>query len=252
MYNISANTIFTGKTVIYLPTCHSTNDYASNLLSEGDPIEGTLIVTSNQTAGKGQRGNVWEAESGKNLTFSLILQPSFLPLSKQFYLNIITSLAVRDTVDYFLKTSLTVKWPNDIYLTNKKIAGILIQNSLKKNIINYSIIGVGININQEVFSDKKAISMKNYASSELSLTDILTFFLEKMEAYYLKLRALKLEELSILYISGLFRYNELNSFKAKGVEFTGKIKGIDEIGRLLIESNGKISSFNFKEVEFLD
>ncbi len=252
MYNISANTIFTGKTIICLPTCHSTNDHASNLLSEGNPIEGTLIITPNQTAGKGQRGRSWEAESGKNLTFSLIYRPTFLPISQQFYLNIITSLAVRDTLAYFLKTEVKVKWPNDIYLTNKKICGILIQNSLKKSTITGSIIGIGINVNQETFSDKKAISMINYAGTEFSVNELLNYFLSKMEVYYLKLREMKLEELTDLYISNLYRYNELNYFKTMGVEFRGKITGIDKIGRLQIESDEKTKLFDFKEVEFLN
>lgn len=252
MYNISANTIFTGKTIINLPTCHSTNEYASQLLSEVKVMEGTLIITPNQTAGKGQRNSVWEAEPGQNLTFSLIFNPSFLPIDKQFYLNIISSMAVRDTLEHFLMTAVKVKWPNDIYLLNNKISGILIQNSIKGSVINNSIIGVGINVNQTQFNDKKAISMKIYHKTSFSLEEVLNFFLEKMEAYYLILRALKFEALEKNYLNNLFRFDERNHFKANKVVIEGKIKGIDELGRLIIESEGKIAAFNFKEVEFLD
>ncbi len=251
MYNISANTIFTGKSLVSLPTCHSTNDYASSLLSEGNPLEGTLIITPEQTAGKGQRGNTWEAEAGKNLTFSLIFKPSFLKVTHQFHLNIISSLAVRATVSYFLQTEVKVKWPNDIYLNNKKIAGILIQNSIKKDSIGFSIIGIGLNVNQETFSDKKAISLKNFSSQEFNINAILNNLLENLEAYYMKLRSGQLKELSEEYKSNLFRLEEECSYEAEGISFQGKITGIDESGRLIILSGNERRVFSFKEVEFL-
>lgn len=251
MYNISANTIFTGKTLVYLPTCHSTNDHANHLLSTENPIEGTLVITPDQTAGKGQRGNTWESESGKNLTFSLILRPSFLKIAHQFYLNILSSLAVRVTISQFLQTEVKVKWPNDIYLNNKKISGILIQNIIKKDIIGTTIIGIGLNVNQEVFSDKKAISMKNYTEGEYAIGNVLNLLLENLEAYYIKLRSGKLKELYEEYRSHLFRLEEDHTFKSKEELFHGKIIGLDESGRLIIQSGDQQRVFSFKEVEFL-
>jgi BirA family transcriptional regulator, biotin operon repressor / biotin---[acetyl-CoA-carboxylase] ligase len=250
LYNISANTIFTGKTQIYLPTCHSTNEYACNLLTNENPLEGTLIITHVQTAGKGQRGSSWEAEPGKNLTFSLIFKPFFLSIDRQFYLNIIISLAVRDTVAEFLQTSLKIKWPNDIYLNNKKIAGILIQNSLQKNHLINSVVGIGLNVNQELFSDKKAISMMNHAGKELPLETILAVLLEKIEANYLKLKTGDQTTLMQRYLSHLFRYNEQHSFLSQGNSFLGIIEGIEESGRLIIQTESDRKTFDFKEVEF--
>jgi BirA family biotin operon repressor/biotin-[acetyl-CoA-carboxylase] ligase len=252
LYNISANTIFTGKTLVYLPTCHSTNEYASRLLTEGNPIEGTLIITPKQTAGKGQRGNSWEAEEGKNLTFSLIFRPSFLKVQNQFHLNIMSALAVRDTVAYFLQNDLKVKWPNDIYLDNKKIAGILIQNTIKKDTIGSTIIGIGLNVNQEVFSDKKAISMKGFIRIEYSTSEVLNKLLENMEAYYLKLLRLQFEELTQCYLTHLFRFNEAHLFKSENESFTGTITGLDDNGRLIISTEKGLRAFSFKEVEFLN
>jgi BirA family biotin operon repressor/biotin-[acetyl-CoA-carboxylase] ligase len=251
LYNISANTIFTGKTLVYLPTCHSTNDYAGRLLSEENPIEGTLVITPEQTAGKGQRGNSWEAEFNKNLTFSLIFKPLFLSVSHQFYLNIISSLAVRDTVANLLQTEVKVKWPNDIYLDNKKIAGILIQNSIKKNHIGSTVIGIGLNVNQDLFQDRKAISMKNYFKEEISIDQVLNLLLEKIEAYYLKLRDNKLEELYQNYLANLYRFNELHDFKSDNTCFSGTITGLDENGRLIIKVKEETRAFSFKEVEFV-
>jgi len=251
LYNISANTIFTGKYLIYLSTCHSTNDYAAQLLSDGQPAEGTLIITPEQTAGKGQRGNKWEAEAGKNLTFSLILKPGFLSLSDQFYLNMISSLAVRDTAAEFLQTSLKVKWPNDIYLNDKKIAGILIQNSIQKNSLSATIIGIGLNVNQTVFSDKKAFSLQNYSGKEHPVEHVLEVLLEKLEANYLQLRAGKREALAERYKNHLFRLNEKHFFRTSGKTFEGIITGVDESGRLIIRSGEELLSFGFKEVEFV-
>jgi BirA family biotin operon repressor/biotin-[acetyl-CoA-carboxylase] ligase len=252
LYNISANTIFTGKSLVYLPTCHSTNEYAHVLLAEENPIEGTLIITPKQTAGRGQRGNTWEAEEGKNLTFSLIFKPSFLKVQQQFYLNIVSSLAVRDTVSYFLEKDLKVKWPNDIYLDNKKIAGILIQNTLKKDSIGSTIIGIGLNVNQESFSDKKAISMKGFNGIEYSTNEVLNKLLEHIEAYYLKLRELRFTELNQSYLSHLFRFNEEHFFKTEQETFLGTISGLGEDGRLIINTEKGLQLFSFKEIEFMN
>lgn len=251
MYNISANTIFKGKTLVYLPTCHSTNDYASRFLAEENPLEGTLVITPEQTAGKGQRGNRWESQAGTNLTFSLIYKPSFLKLGHQFYLNIISSLAVRDTVAQFLQTDVKVKWPNDIYLNNNKISGILIQNTVKGHVLGFSVIGIGLNVNQEVFSDKKAISMKKYSSKEYSVEEVLKVLLQNLDIYYAKLQSNRLDELYQTYKTHLYRFEEEHSFRANEGIFTGKITSIDETGRLIILSEGQLKVFSFKEVEFL-
>ncbi len=251
MYNISANTIFTGKTLVYLPTCHSTNEHAISMLANENPLEGTVVITSEQTAGKGQRGSSWEAQPGQNLTFSLIYKPGFLSISHQFYLNVISSLAVRDTVAEFLHSDVKVKWPNDIYLTDKKIAGILIQNSLKKNNFSTSVIGIGLNVNQTAFSDKKAISMANYSGKSQSLEKVLNFLLEKIEQYYLMLRENRKEELFTLYNNHLYRLNENHVYKTDSGSFEGIITGVDENGRLLIKTAEEVRIFNFKEVAFV-
>jgi BirA family biotin operon repressor/biotin-[acetyl-CoA-carboxylase] ligase len=113
MYKILANTIFLGKDVLFLPECHSTNDIALQRIRQGNAKEGSIIICEHQTQGKGQRGNTWEAEKGSNLTFSLVLQPDFLDLSEQFYLNMMVSNAIRRLLHDYVP-SLKVKWPNDL------------------------------------------------------------------------------------------------------------------------------------------
>ena len=143
-----------------LPSCRSTNQVASDLLSVKKPNEGLVVLTRNQTEGRGQRGSHWESEPGKNLTFSTILKPTFLPISRIFDLTIVASLAiVRSLADFGLE-SCKIKWPNDIYCRDAKIAGILIENAVRANQIEWAIVGIGLNVNQTKFLTADATSTK--------------------------------------------------------------------------------------------
>ena len=161
-------------TIELLETLKSTNHYLDNL--EPTPAEGRVIMTTNQTGGVGQQGNVWESEAGKNLTFSLLLKPTFLPIASRFMLTKAISIAILD----FLKQELPdqevyIKWPNDIYFKNKKIAGILIKNEIKGMMMGTSIIGIGLNVNQESFDENlpNPISMKMITGKDYDLEFIL-------------------------------------------------------------------------------
>lgn len=251
MYNITANTVFTGKSQVFLPTCHSTNEYAQSLVEQQAPEEGSLIITPNQTKGKGQFGASWEAEKGKNLTFSLIMYPFFLPLHQQFYLSIITALAVRKTLFLFLKRPITVKWPNDIYLNDSKMAGILLQTTVRSDKFSSAIIGVGINVNQVVFSDKKAVSMANVIGEEFSLEVLLSSFLEHFECYYLLLKTNALRRLMDEYHSFLYRIDVSALYNIKGEEVSGILRGVNERGELLVEIANTMKTFDLKEISFI-
>jgi BirA family biotin operon repressor/biotin-[acetyl-CoA-carboxylase] ligase len=249
LYNIPANTLFIGKPLIYLPTCHSTNDTAGEMLNQ--PLhEGSVIITSHQTAGKGQRGNSWEAEPDKNLTFSLILKPHILAVSQQFFLNIITSLAVHGVLTKYLGNKVRIKWPNDIFFEDYKIGGILIQNFIKKNGIETSIIGIGLNVNQKAFIEKRATSMNLVTGKEMDLQKILNELFMGLEQEYLVLKASGFEKLEKEYLSKLYWLNEEHVFRGTDL-FKGRIMGIDDIGRLKVEVSGGIKTFNFKEIEFI-
>lgn len=254
MYKIQPNTLFTGKTIKYLPVCHSTNDIAAEIIqSETNVFEGMVIITDNQTAGRGQRGNVWEASVGENLTFSLILKPSFLKASEQFKLNVAVSLGVLDCLSEYIDEDLKVKWSNDIYFQNHKMGGILIENTLQGYQIGHSVIGIGLNINQTHFPVINATSLKNVTKNPLKydLSEILSKLLESLEKNYLTIKNGDYEMLKSRYLSNLFRMNENHHFRKNGQLFLGKITGINESGQLGIETDGLVEYFGFKEVEFV-
>ena len=254
MYNIQPNTLFTGKLINYLPSCHSTNDIAVQMIqSENMVFEGTVIITDNQTAGRGQRGNIWEACTGENLTFSLILKPNFLKASDQFQLNVAVSMGVLDFLSEFIDENLKVKWSNDIYVGDKKMGGILIENSLQGYQIGHSIIGIGLNINQTEFSNERATSLRKITQNPLKydLSELLKKLLENIEINYLKIKSRQYESLKVGYLSNLFRFEEYHYFKKNGQQFLGRITGIDETGKLGIETDGNVIYFDFKEVEFV-
>ena len=254
MYNIQPNTLFTGKLIKYLSTCHSTNDIAVQMIqSENMVFEGTVIITDNQTAGRGQRGNSWEANTGENLTFSLILKPYFLKASDQFQLNVAVSMGVLDFLSEFIDENLKVKWSNDIYFRDKKMGGILIENSLKGYHIGQSIIGIGLNINQIEFSNERATSLRKITQNPLKydLSNLLSKLLENIEKNYLKIKNNVYESLKNRYLSNLFRFEEYHYFRRNGQQFLGKIIGIDETGKLGIETDGNVIYFDFKDVEFV-
>jgi BirA family biotin operon repressor/biotin-[acetyl-CoA-carboxylase] ligase len=216
-------------------------------------FEGTVIITDNQTAGRGQRGNSWEASAGENLTFSLILKPHFLKASDQFQLNVAVSMGVFDFLSEFIDENLKVKWSNDIYFGDKKMGGILIENSLKGYYIGQSIIGIGLNINQIEFSNERATSLRKITQNPLKydLPDLLKKLLENIEKNYLKIKNNVYESLKNRYLSNLFRFEEHHYFRRNRQQFLGKIIGIDETGKLGIETDGNVIYFDFKEVEFV-
>jgi len=250
LYNIAANTLFIGKPLIYLPTCHSTNDIAREIASGAEGHEGTTVITSEQTAGKGQRGNKWEAEAGKNITLSVILKPKGLLIANQFSLNISISLAVCEVLTNYLSKKVKIKWPNDIFFEDYKLSGILIENSVRGQFIETAIIGIGININQEKFNEPKAISIKTLLGFEVSVEEVCISLLEQIESNYLCLHQ-KEDALKEKYLNALYRLNEERLFRAGGIEFNGSISGIDEAGRLIIKTDNGNRTFQFKEVQYI-
>ncbi len=255
MYNIQPKTSFCGKNLKYLPTCHSTNDELLKMIHSSSSFvtEGAIVVTDFQTAGRGQRGNVWESNPGENMIFSIVLQPVFLQALQQFQLNMVVSLALHDFLIVLLGHDLKIKWPNDVYYKNQKIAGILIENVLLGNKINYSVIGIGLNVNQTNFQNTNANSLRLITGQpfEYTLPDLLSQLLEHIENRYLQLKNGKVQSLKSDYLGILFRFNTTSFFKDEKGEFEGKIIDIDEFGRLIVETNFENKIYNFKEIQFL-
>ncbi|MDQ3393957.1 MAG: biotin--[acetyl-CoA-carboxylase] ligase [Bacteroidota bacterium] len=250
MHKIFTNTIFLGKSVIYLPSCHSTNDIAASIISKKAVSEGAIIITDNQTAGKGQRGNTWEAEEGKNLTVSIILKPHFLDISEQFFLNIIISLAIHDLFSQYINHGLSIKWPNDIFFYDNKLGGILIENTIKNNQLEHVVVGIGLNINQLIFKNKAAISLANICGQQFDLQELMSLLLETVEKRYFQLKKDAKQNIHKDYLQVMYWINEKRTFMA-GDSFEGEIKGIDAVGRLMIQENQNIRYFNNKEVSFV-
>ena len=250
MYKIPAITLFLGKNLKFVPECQSTNDLMQQMCQTEQPSEGSLIITANQVAGRGQRGNSWETEPGRNLTFSLFLRPTFLPVTSQFLLNIFISLAISDFLSNETAKKVQIKWPNDLLLEEKKVCGVLIENQLIGQKLSGSIIGIGLNVNQQRFSIPRATSMSLATGAEWDLQYALDNLLNCLESRYLQLREGKSAALKAEYLERLFRINQEYSFTRNTGPFTGMITGIDDIGRLRIAVDGADQSYDVQEIKF--
>jgi len=251
LYKIPANTLFLGKNLFFVPECHSTNTLLADLAQKTNPIEGTLLITAKQTKGRGQRGNGWEAEPNQNLTFSFLVKPSFLAVADQFKLTMTVSLAVADYLCDRNLDSVKIKWPNDVMVNGKKISGILIENTLSGSQLQQCVVGIGLNVNQTVFSIESATSMKLITDDEFALDYELNFLLEKLEGRYLQLRAGKFAELERNYLDMLYWKGEEHLFLVGGDTRMGAIEGVDRIGKLKVRMGDETHFFGLKEIQFI-
>lgn len=250
------NTLFVGKFVYHFESLPSTNAFAQELVSKSKPSEGTVISASFQTEGRGQLGSRWESAAAENIMLSIVFYPTFLMPYEQFELNRIIALAVRDTLQIYVTTSVKIKWPNDIYVNEKKICGILIQNTLQTNGIQSSIVGIGINVNQLNFSEEasKATSVILQTKQKHDLVPIQENLCQNIEARYLQLKTRKFAPIHKDYLLHLYRFEEWHIYKrvCDNHTFKGKIIDINNEGCLeILFENNEIESFNLKEVQFL-
>jgi BirA family transcriptional regulator, biotin operon repressor / biotin---[acetyl-CoA-carboxylase] ligase len=251
MYKILANTIFLGKDVLFLPECHSTNDEAMDRIRTGMAKEGSIVITDYQYRGKGQRGNVWETQAGKNLTFSLVLQPKFLDVSEQFYLNMMVSNSIMKLLQDYLP-DMKVKWPNDLVVERKgKIGGILIENIVGSSGWEFAIVGIGLNINQNQFGVGTATSLAKLTGNHFDLRELFRMLIAMIEQSYIHLKKGKRAEIKRDYLNHLYLLDKWEVFSQGENEFEGKITGISEDGKLLVElRDGKEKFFALKEISF--
>ncbi|MEK7257732.1 MAG: biotin--[acetyl-CoA-carboxylase] ligase [Bacteroidota bacterium] len=254
------NTLFVGQVVHRLPEVASTNDHAFALLSKSKPPEGTVISAAEQTAGRGQIGSGWESEPGKNLTLSFIFYPEFLPANRQFLLSQAISLGVFDFISNELLSfsgmpPVFIKWSNDIYIGDKKVVGILIQNILIGSILRSSVVGIGININQIVFltNPPNPTSLKLETGSDFDLEILLADLCSCLEKRYLQLKSQKISLLRQDYLSHLYRLHQPAFYqRSNGEIFRGTIAGVAESGKLeMVLEAGGIEYFDLKEIRFL-
>lgn len=250
MYKIPANTLFMGKKLVFVPDCHSTNSLALELTQKNDLPEGSVVITHNQKQGRGQQGNAWISEPGKNLTFSIVVKPTFLAIKDQFQLNMVVSLAIRDVIKAMIDQPVYVKWPNDVIIDDCKVCGILIENQIQGSVFSNSIIGIGLNVNQRAFYAKQASSLTMISGKTYDLQTVFDLTLLKLEHWYLMLRKGAKERIKEAYLSSLYGVNEIRNFRTSRGQFAGTIEGIDESGRLGINTKNETKYFNSKEVQF--
>lgn len=249
-------TLFIGQNQYFLPEIESTNTYAMGLLRNVNVPDGSIIFTDHQTKGKGQRGNTWNTGIASNITVSIILKPTFLSLKKTFYLSKISALAIHDVLTALTDKShfdIKIKWPNDILLNGKKIAGILIENNISQQQLSSVVVGIGININQEHFPGLESIatSLKKEYQQEFDRINILNSLCSFMEKWYLLLKQEKHEQIDHAYFRHLLGYQSQMLFESiEGFRFNAFLNGVTESGLLeLIHSNGEIRYYDVKEIK---
>ena len=245
----------------------STNSYLQNLLDKGEDVVDNVVVTDFQTSGKGQGKNVWQSEDGKNLLFSIALDMSFLKAEDQFLLTQIVSVAMINVLKKYLpEENLFIKWPNDIYFNNKKIAGILIKNEIKGIMLGTSIIGIGLNVNQTTFDENlpNPISMKMITGKDYDLEEILLAIscqLSAVSNYVNRQQTtdnrpcitfnFQFSTFNSQYTSYLYRYKQWTFYEHEGIVKEMMIIGYDRFGRLILkEKNDREVVCDLKEIVF--
>jgi BirA family biotin operon repressor/biotin-[acetyl-CoA-carboxylase] ligase len=275
-----SNTLFIGKVYYRFDELPSTNDWAAEFIASRQkeaaktrPPEGMVVRAANQTAGKGQLGSLWQSQPGENLLISIVLYPTWLTVSDQFYLSMAVALALRDVVvraikaedlhglaerdkrssEFQLTTSrIKIKWPNDLYIGDQKTAGILIQNTIAGSGLQSSIVGFGLNINQLNFPPElpNATSLARSVGVVYDIDDIADRFFECLEKRYLQLKSGEKKAVKAEYEAHLWRRGITTTFirQATGATFEGTIQGVNERGELLIQTDTETATFEVKEV----
>jgi len=238
-----------GKKIIHLDCVDSTNNYVANMVLTKQIEHGTVIMADDQTEGKGQRGNIWISKPGENIITSFYLKTANLSVHKQFYLTIFTSLSV---IRLLHKKGIKakIKWPNDILINSKKISGILIENQLIGAKIEHSIVGIGLNTNQEEFGDLNATSVYNEIAEYTPIHHLLLMLINEMNQLFTELEYENYTNLKEEYLNNLWLLNTNSTFNDKDGDFSGKIVGVSELGLLEVLKENKIKEYNLKEIHF--
>jgi BirA family biotin operon repressor/biotin-[acetyl-CoA-carboxylase] ligase len=245
---------FVGQKLVSLPRVDSTNNYLKEQLTKVEPVpEGTVIMAEEQFSGRGQSNNVWVAEPGKNLTFSILFNPSFISPDNQFWLNKAVSTGINDALYKIIGDDLKIKWPNDIYVKNKKLGGVLIENIIQGRLIRHTIVGVGINVNQDEFPNelKNVTSLIQILHRNYNVLDLLADVCKAIEHRYLQLKEGYFDGINKTYLENLYGLNRELTFEVAGKIVRGKITGVDQRGLLEVDFQGRKEKFANKQIAFI-
>jgi BirA family biotin operon repressor/biotin-[acetyl-CoA-carboxylase] ligase len=243
-----------GNKVISLQNINSTNLYAARLVENESPPEGTVVMAGYQEKGKGQRDAIWESEAGQNLLCSVILFPVFMEIANQFLLNQAVSLAVTSVVDELAGVKAEIKWPNDVLVNEKKIAGILLENNLRGNLFASCVAGIGLNINQRVFRNYSyaAVSLASLTGKSYPVKECSELLFSKLDYFYDLLKKHEYEMINDAYMNHLFRLNEPAMFEINGKPSEAIIRGVRPEGELVLEMpDGLVRYIRTREVKYL-
>lgn len=238
-----------GSKIIHLPSVDSTNNYVANQLKTGGLRSGTVILADEQSAGRGQRGATWTSNPGENLLFSSVYRPDNMSVSDQFLVSQVSALAVSD----FLRKigiSAMVKWPNDIVVSDQKIAGILVECTLSGNKVNEFIIGIGLNVNQLHFDELRATSVQLKSGLYYNIHEVLFGVINELNGWLTRLENNEYDYIRSNYLSQLIGFKVTRTYAADGQRFEGQIIGIDNWGKVIMEIGEETKTFDLKEISF--
>lgn len=243
-------TLFIGQKLQRFESLPSTNAYVKEHMRSKGVAEGFTVLANHQTLGRGQFGNSWHDAPGENLLFSVLLKPHFLSVDQQFTLNMSVCLALVRCLNRY-QSGFVIKWPNDILFEGKKLCGVLIENSVQANRLDASIVGIGLNVNQQKFEGlRHATSLRLLLGRQVDQEALFESLLKEIEVSYLKLMAGD-STLKSLYLDQLYGYQREVPVGVNGVRSSLYITDVSPQGKLVGLCNGEACSFNFKEVQFL-
>ena len=243
------------RRIIRLEETDSTNRYLKQLVREERPEEGSLVIADYQTEGRGQMGNSWYSGRGDNLLFSLLIYPRQLPANESFILSRVTSLALKNLLDSFTD-DIRIKWPNDIYWKDKKIAGILIENDIQGKEIDNTVIGIGLNVNQQIFPVDLAnpVSLRQITGIQHNREHLLELFMREFFLLYRDLQEGLKTDIEDEYMLDLYRVNDYYWFEDSKGRFKAKIETVLSSGHLVLRTldSDEERRYTFKEVSFMN
>ena len=241
--------------ILHFDEINSTNVFLYDKISENNDISDMVVVAAHQTAGRGMDKNRWESEAGKNLLFSIALNVNFLEAENQFKISQAVSVAIVETLSQFVDDKrLFIKWPNDIYFGDKKLAGMLIQNTIEGRMMGVSIIGIGLNVNQIEFSKDipNPISLKMISGRDFDLDNLLNLLVSSIKTKVESLRDKENQnEINEKYVSRLYRFGIWSDYFYRNQVKSMIIRGFDKYGRLLLhDKEGAEIVCDVKELQF--